>query len=200
VFTLFIAGNETTALTLSWAWCLLAQHPEVEQKLDQELTSVLSGRLLRVTDLPQLPYTQAIIKEVLRLYPPAWISFRQAKVDLQLGGYDIKQGEMIWLTPYIVQRDPCYFDQPAQFWPERFLPDETGQPLERRIPRFAYYPFGGGPRICLGNGFAMLEASLILATMAQRYRFQLAANQPVQMKARATLGFESQVPMQPVSR
>jgi cytochrome P450 len=107
---------------------------------------------------------------------------------------------MIWLTPYIVQRDPRYFDQPAQFWPERFLPDETGQPLERRIPRFAYYPFGGGPRICLGNGFAMLEASLILATMAQRYRFQLAANQPVQMKARATLGFESQVPMQPVSR
>jgi cytochrome P450 len=195
VTTLFIAGHDTTAWTLIWALILLSQHPEVRAKLQTELEASLEGRLPTVDDLPRLPYTDAIIKETLRLYPPVVGILREALIPVELEGLTMQPGEIVWLTPYIIQRDGRYFDRPEQFWPERFGPDGSGQPLERRIPRYAYYPFGGGPRICLGNGFAMLEARLLLATIAQHYRLSLPEDYQVKPKFGPVLGVEGPVPM-----
>jgi cytochrome P450 len=195
VMTLFIAGHETTALTLTWALILLAQHPEVEAQLQAELERALAGRSPTVDDLTRLPYTDSIIKETLRLYPPVWSILREALGDVEIGPLALRRGDVVWLTPYLIQRDPRYFDQPEQFRPDRFAPDGSGQPLERRIPRYAYYPFGGGPRICLGNGFAMLEARLLLATIAQQVRLRLPAGYQAKIKAGPTLGVEGPVPV-----
>lgn len=200
VLTLFIAGHETTALALTWAFVLLSQTPEVEAKLQGELDSVLAGRAPTVADLPHLPYTEAVVKETLRLYPPAPGILGEALTTVNLDGLTLEKGDIIWLIPYFNQRDSRYFDQPERFWPERFAPDESGRPLERRIPRFAYYPFGGGPRICIGNGFAMLEARLLLATLAQQVRFRLADGYQPRLKFGATLGPDGPVPVQLIKR
>jgi cytochrome P450 len=200
VLTLFIAGHETTALALTWAFVLLSQTPEVEAKLQGELDSVLAGRAPMVADRPHLPYTEAVIKETLRLYPPAPGILREALTTINLGTLTLEKGNIIWLSPYFNQRDSRYFDEPERFWPERFAPDESGRPLERRIPRFAYYPFGGGPRICIGNGFAMLEARLLLVTLAQQYQFRLADGYQPKMKFGATLGPDGPVPVQLIKR
>lgn len=200
VATLFIAGHETTALALSWAWVLLAQHPQVEARLHAEVDQVLGQRSPSLADLPNLVYTGMIIKEALRLYPPVWLMVRQATDDVELGGCRVRPGEMIMIAPYVVHRDPRIYDEPEAFRPERFAPDASGQPLEKRLPRFAYFPFGGGPRVCLGNGFAMLEATLVLATIAQTFKLVLLPGQRVEPAALLTLAFTNRVPMQIVAR
>ena len=184
IMTLFIAGHDTTANALSWTWYLLAQHPAVEQQLAAEPRSVLQSRPPGVADLPRLPYTEMVLKESMRLYPPAWGFGRRPIHDFELNGYRIPAGTNIFISQWITQRDPRWFPDPERFDPERWRVDpvRTG-----RIPRFAYFPFGGGPRVCVGAGFAMMEATLLLAAIAQRYRFSLVPGHPVEALPSATL-------------
>lgn len=174
VITIFLAGHETTAVTLAWAWALLAQNPEVEAKLWAELDSVLGGKAPTLADLPNLPYTEMVIKESMRLYPPAGGIPRMALTDVPLGDYIVPKGSNVFISTYAMHRDPRYFPQPERFLPERFSPE-----CEAAIPRYAYLPFGGGPRICIGNSFAMLEARLLLATIAQRFKLVLVKDHPI---------------------
>ena len=166
--TLFIAGHETTAITLSWTWYLLAQHPTVEARLEEELRSVLGGQPPDAADLARLPYLHAVISEVLRLYPPAYILARVAVAPFQIGEYDFPAGETLLLSQWVMHRDPRYYDDPDAFRPERWLDG-----LADRLPPGAYFPFGDGPRRCIGQGFALLESALVIATIAQRFRFRL---------------------------
>jgi cytochrome P450 len=169
--TLFMAGHETTANTLAWAWSLLATHPEVEAKLHAELDSVLGGRPPTFADLPRLPYTGLVITETLRIYPTVWMLGRETAEPVELGGYRLPTGLTVFMPQWTIHRDPRWFDEPEQFRPERWDP---GRGLQERIPRYAYFPFGGGPRICIGNSFALMESALLLATIAGRFRLRLA--------------------------
>jgi cytochrome P450 len=180
--TLFLAGHETTANALSWTWWLLAQNPSVEAKLHAELSTVLAGRAPSVDDLPKLTYTNNVITESMRLYPPAWGSARTAIEDHEIAGYPVPKGSGVSFAQWTVHRDPRWFDAPEEFRPERWEGD-----LLKRLPRFAYFPFGGGPRQCIGNSFALMETALILATIAQRFRFRLVAGHPVVPLASITL-------------
>jgi cytochrome P450 len=180
--TLFLAGHETTASTLSWTWWLLAQNPAVEARLHSELDAVLGDRAPAVEDLPNLPYTGHVISESLRLYPAAWGLARLAVEDHEIAGYPVKKGMGVAMAQWVVHRDPRWYDAPEQFRPERWQGD-----LARRLPRFAYFPFGGGPRQCIGNGFALMEAALILATIARKFRLRPVANHPVVPLASITL-------------
>ncbi len=174
VMTLFLAGHETTASALSWTWYLLATHPDVESKLMAELETVLAGRLPTAADVPRLVYTEQVVQETLRLYPPAYVFGRQPLEDCTIGGYAIAKGTSILIPPYVTQRDPRFFERPDEFDPDRW-----NGGLVKRLPKYTYYPFGGGPRICIGNSFAMLEAMLIVATVVPRFHFELAAEPPV---------------------
>jgi len=174
VITILLAGHETTALNLSWSWYLLAGHPEVERKLHAELDAVLGGRLPTASDIPKLQYTDKIIRETLRLYPPAWRIFRQTEEAFQVGDYTLPAGSNIVLSQWVTQRDPRWFPEP-----DRFIPERWNEEAAAKVPRFAYFPFGGGPRVCIGAGFAMMEATLLLATIAQRFRMHLAPNQRI---------------------
>jgi cytochrome P450 len=174
MMTLFLAGHETTANALTWTWYLLSKHAEVEARLLEELQRVLAGRPPTVADLPHLPYTEMVVREALRLYPPAPGFTREPIEDVRIGGYDVPKGSLVAVITYALHRDPRFFDDPEKFDPERFAPG-----WEERIPRYAYLPFGGGPRVCIGNAFAMTEARLILATVAQRYELSLEPNQEV---------------------
>jgi cytochrome P450 len=167
--TLFLAGHETTANTLAWAWFLLSGQPDVEAQLHSELEGVLGGRPPSVDDLPRLNRAENIIAETLRLYPPGWMLGREAIEPVELGGYLIARGTTVFMTASVIHRDPRWYDDPAAFQPERWADG-----LIQRIPRYAYFPFGGGPRICIGNQFALMEATLVLATIAQKYRLRLA--------------------------
>jgi cytochrome P450 len=167
--TLFLAGHETTANTLSWAWYLLSRHPEAEAKLHEELDRVLAGRRPTLADLPHLTYTENVVNEALRLYPPAWMLGREPTEPVELGGYRVAKGTTIFMTAYVIHRDPRWYDAPDTFRPERWAGG-----LLHRIPRYAYFPFGGGPRICIGNSFALMESALVLATIASKYRLRLA--------------------------
>lgn len=170
IMTLFLAGHETTANALTWTWFLLAQNPAVQQALTAELDSVLRGAPPTLADLPRLPYTEMVIKESMRLYPPAWGIGRRALQDFDLNGYRIPAGTNVFLLQWVTHRDARFFPDPGRFDPERWRDD----PVRRgRLPRFAYFPFGGGPRVCIGAGFAMMEATLLLATLAQRFQFSL---------------------------
>jgi cytochrome P450 len=180
--TLFLAGHETTANTLSWTWWLLAQNPAVEAKLHGELRAVLGGRTPSLDDLPKLVYTNHIITESMRLYPPAWGTARTAIEDHEIAGYSVPKGSGVSFAQWTVHRDPRWYDAPEEFRPERWEGD-----LLKRIPRFAYFPFGGGPRQCIGNSFALMEAALVLATIAQQYRFRLVEEHPVVPLASITL-------------
>ncbi len=187
LMTLFIAGHETTAVLLGWAWAMLAQQPEVEARLHAELDRELVDGVSVVEALPRLVYTQHIIKETLRLYPPAWFVLRQATQPLDLNGAPIQSGEIVFIMPYVLQRDPRWYDQPDAFRPERWEGN-----VEKQLPKGAYIPFGSGPRVCIGNGFALMEAQLILATMAQRYRVELCS--PARITQRVgTLAFAAPV-------
>ena len=176
VMTLFLAGHETTALTLSWAWYLLAQNPQVEKNFHAELDEVLGGRLPTVADLPRLQYTERIAKESMRLYPPAYGVGREAVEEIELGGYRIPAKSQLFMFQWAVQRDPRYFAEPNRFYPERWTEDFTNG-----LPKYAYFPFGGGPRACIGNYFAMMEVVLLLATIGQRFRFTLQPDHPVSL-------------------
>jgi cytochrome P450 len=180
--TLFLAGHETTANTLSWTWWLLAQNPAVEAKLHVELRSVLGGRTPSLDDLPKLVYTNHIITESMRLYPPVWGTARTAIEDHEIAGYSVPKGSGVSFAQWTVHRDARWYDAPEEFRPERWEGD-----LLKRIPRFAYFPFGGGPRQCIGNSFALMEAALVLATIAQQYRFRLVEGHPVVPLASITL-------------
>jgi cytochrome P450 len=173
VATLFAAGHETTTNALAWAWYLLAKHPETEAKLQAEIDSVLAGRAPTLADLKAMPYLDSVIKETLRLYPPAWIlNGRVPQKDLTIGGYTLKaKSGRIFIAPYVLHRDGRWFDAPDKFDPERWTRDGE---LEKRLPRYAYFPFGGGPRVCIGNNFAQMEMKLVLATVASQARLTLA--------------------------
>ncbi len=170
--TLFLAGHETTANTLSWCWYLLGQNPAVYAKLQQEADTVLAGRPPTVADVPNLPYALQVFKEALRLYPPADSISRTALRDVDLAGYPLRKNGIIVIPIYAMHRNPAYFPDPERFDPERFTPEN-----EKRLPRHVYMPFGAGPRICIGNHFALMEGQLILATLAQRVRFEVGAGQ-----------------------
>jgi cytochrome P450 len=172
--TFFGAGHETTAGTMTWVWLLLAQHPDVEAKLHAELARVLGGRTPTIDDLPNLPYTEQIIKEALRLYPAAWTVTRTSIAPLTLNGVTLPKQTEIMVNIYGMHRDPQLFPDPERFDPERFTPEN-----EKQIPKYAYLPFGAGPRVCIGNMFAMMEAKVILATMAQRVRLSLVDAPPL---------------------
>jgi cytochrome P450 len=180
--TLFLAGHETTASSLSWTWWLLARNPAMEAKLHAELDEVLGGRPPSLEDLPLLPYTGNVITESLRLYPPAWGLARVAVENHELAGYPVKKGMGVAMAQWVVHRDTRWFEAPEEFRPERWEGD-----FIKRIPRFAYFPFGGGPRQCIGNSFALMETTLILATVAQKYRLRLVPDHPVVPLASITL-------------
>lgn len=181
VMTIFLAGHETTAVALTWTFYLLSQHPEVARRLQEELVSVLAGRVPTVADLPLLPYTRAVVDETMRLYPPAWIVTRMPLADEVIGGYRVARGANVFMSPYITHRHPDFWNEPERFDPERFL----GEGPERH--RYAYFPFGGGPHLCIGNNFALLEAQLVLATIAQRFQLALVPGHPVAMEPLVTL-------------
>ena len=180
--TLLIAGHETTANALTWTWYLLSQNPEVEARMHAEIDSALGGKLPDFDDAANLPYTGGVFAESLRLYPPAWAIGRRAREDYSIGGYAIPAKSILLMSPWVVHRDPRWYEEPEAFRPERWQDD-----LLKRLPRFAYFPFGGGARQCIGNTFALMEAALVLATIAQKFRLRLVAGHPVVPLASITL-------------
>lgn len=183
LITLFVAGHETTSNALTWTWYLLSQHPQVAARLYEEVDQVLGARLPTLADLSRLPYTLMVIKEAMRLYPPAWsLNGRQAREATTIGGYPIPAGGIVFISPYVMHRQPRYFPEPERFDPLRFTAER-----EKALPRYAYMPFGGGPRICIGNSFAMMEAHLIVATIAQQFALELAPDQEVVPNPQVTL-------------
>jgi cytochrome P450 len=166
--TIFLAGHETTANTLSWTLYLLSKNPEAEKKLHQELDQVIGSRAPSPDDFMKLTYTQNVIWESLRLFPPAYVIGREAIEDVAVGDYLLKKGEMILMSQYVMHRNPLYFEQPHSFIPERF-----NNHYMKTLPPYAFFPFGGGPRVCIGNHFALMEAVLVLACIAKRYRVKL---------------------------
>ncbi|CAN5588778.1 cytochrome P450 [soil metagenome] len=188
--TIFLAGHETTAIALTWTWYLLSRHPQVEARLHAELDEVLEGRLPTAEDLPHLPYTRMVLAESMRLYPPAWIIGRQPLEDFEIGGYHIPAGGIVMMSQWVIQRDARFFPDPHDFRPERWHPEaEAGR------HRFAYFPFGAGPRKCIGEGFAWMEGILVLATLAQRWRMRLVSDHPVQARPLITLRPKNRVRM-----
>jgi cytochrome P450 len=180
--TIFLAGHETTAQMLAWTWYLLGENPTAEARLHDELRGVLGGRPPEVADLRQMPYLQAVLSEVLRLYPPAYILARTSIEPCEIGGYEIPADSTILMSQWVVHRDPRYFEDPEAFRPERWLDG-----LADRLPASAYFPFGHGPRRCIGQGFAQLEAAIVVGTIAQKFRFKLAPGHPVVPEPLVTL-------------
>jgi cytochrome P450 len=180
--TLLIAGHETTANALIWSWYLLSQNPEAEAKLHAELAEVLGGRLPQFEDVPQLPYTTGVFAESLRLYPPAWAIGRKAKEEYTIGNYRIPADSILLVSPWVSHRDARWFVEPEKFDPDRWRPE-----IAETLPKFAYFPFGGGARVCIGERFAWTEGVLVLATLAQRWKMRLAPGQKVETKAVITL-------------
>lgn len=176
VMTLFLAGHETTALALTWSWYLLATHPEAEAKFHAEIDAVLQGRMPTVNDLSKLVYTEMIAKESMRLYPPAYAVGREALEETEIGGFRVPKGSQVFGFQWVTQRDPRFFSNPDAFEPERWTPQRAEQ-----LPKYAYFPFGGGPRQCIGNYFAMMEIVLLLATIGQRFRFSLEPGHQVEV-------------------
>lgn len=169
VMTLFLAGHETTALALSWSFALLAQHPEVEARLVEEIRTVLGEKAPEVADIPRLPYAERVLKESMRVYPPAWILARQALRDVDVAGYRIPAKAFVSMSQWVTHHDARWFQEP-----ERFLPERWTEEFERQLPKHVYFPFGAGPRGCIGKALAMMEATLFLTTMLQRFKFTLA--------------------------
>ena len=174
VMTFLLAGHETTALALSWSWHLLAQNPEAEAKLHEELDRVLAGRTPEFSDLRNLTYAERVVKESMRLYPPAWSLARTVVKDFDIAGYSIPAGANVVMSTWVMHHDARYFPDPYKFDPDRWLSEQS-----QKLPRFAYFPFGGGPRQCIGNSFAMMEATLLLAAIAQKFRFRAVEGHPV---------------------
>jgi cytochrome P450 len=180
--TLFLAGHETTANALTWTWYLLSQNPEVEAKFHEEIDSLLGDRLPTFADVPNLRYTEKLFAESMRLYPPAWTIGRQVLNDYQLGDYLAPQGSILLMSPYVMHHTARYYPEPFHFDPERW----TEEAREAR-PKFSYFPFGGGPRVCIGEQFAWMEGILLLAAIGQHWRMRLAKGQIVQPQPMVTL-------------
>ena len=192
IMTLFLAGHETTANVLSWTWFLLGQNPEVEEKLIEELGRVLGGRVPTPADLPQLVYTDTVLRESMRLYPPVWVIGRRALAPFRLGEYELPADTNVLISQLIIHKDARYFPEPERFNPDRW---SASDPRGVALPRFAYFPFGGGPRVCIGAGFGMMEAVLLLATIAQQFRIQIVPGQTVKMQPTVTLRPRNGIPV-----
>jgi cytochrome P450 len=182
VLTLFLAGFETVANALSWTWLLLGQNPDAERRLHAEIDAVVGGRLPTLEDMARLEYTGMVLSESMRLYPPAWAMGREVLEDVSIGPYRLRKGTMVFFSQYIVQRDPKWFPEPERFVPERFTPAANAG-----RPRFAYFPFGGGGRQCIGESFAWMEATLALVTLVQRWRVELVQDQKIELQPKITL-------------
>jgi cytochrome P450 len=182
MMTMLLAGHDTTALALTYTWYLLSQYPEAEARLHAELDAVVDSPVPTAADVREMEYADRVLSEAMRLYPPVYTVFRQPKVDVRLGGYRIPEGASVMLSQWIVHRSPDYWENPAVFDPDRFAP-------ERRAdrPRFAYFPFGGGPRHCIGKQLSMLEAKLILGTVATRYSLSYAREEPFDLRGSLTM-------------
>ncbi len=180
--TLFLAGHDTTTNALTWTWYLLSQHPEVERKLHAELDAALAGRRPSFDDFARLSYTEMVFAETMRLYPPAWRIGRHVVNDYEIGGYVIPSGALVLLSQYVTHRDPRYFPDPARFDPERW----TAEKREAR-PQFAYFPFGGGARRCIGENFAWTEGVLLIAALGKDWRFKFAQGEKIETQPRITL-------------
>jgi cytochrome P450 len=177
VTMMFVAGHESTALALAWTWYLLSMHPTEAQRLHAEVDEVLGGRLPGFEDIPKLRFTTRVIEEALRLYPPFWAVLRSPREGGEIGGYQIPKGALVFISPYVTHRHPAFWDDPEGFDPDRFLPERS----EGRH-RYAYLPFGAGPRKCIGEAFAMMEMQLVVAAVAQRYRLDLVPGHPIVMQ------------------
>jgi len=182
IMTLMLAGHETTAVTLAWACLLLAQHPEVGDRVRREVASVLAGRAPALADLSRLELTRRVIDETLRLYPPVAVISRETYAADEIDGYAIPAKSGVMLSPYVTHRHPAFWPDPERFDPGRFTPEQVAA-----RPRFAYFPFSGGPRLCIGNEFALMEAQILLAMIMQRYRVEVAPGHTVQHEIRVTL-------------
>ncbi|HLF83978.1 MAG TPA: cytochrome P450 [Blastocatellia bacterium] len=180
--TLFVAGHETTANALTWTWYLLSQHPDVEAKLHEEIDNVLAGALPTAADVARLPYTEMVFAESMRMYPPAWTLGRRVLADYQVGQYVVPARSIVLMSPWVMHHDPRFFPDPFKFDPERW----TAEARESR-PKFSYFPFGGGPRVCIGEQFAWMEGALLIAAIAQQWKMRLAPGQRVEPKAMITL-------------
>lgn len=180
--TLFIAGHETTANALIWTWYLLSQNPEAEQKFHAEIDAVLGARLPGFDDLPRLKYVEMVFSESMRLYPPAWGVGRRNLNEYQIGDYTIPARSVLLMSPYVVHRDPRWYPEPLKFDPERWLPDAAAT-----RPKFSFFPFGGGARVCIGERFAWMEGVLLLATLGQKWKLRLEPGHPVETRALITL-------------
>jgi cytochrome P450 len=182
VTTFLLAGHETTAVALAWTWYLLARHPEIAEQARAETIAVLGDRAPTLADLPRLPLARMVVEEAMRLYPPVWGVGRQSIAADRIGGYDIPAGAIVNLSPWVTHRHPAFWDDPERFDPERFRPG-----AERTRPRFSYFPFSGGPRLCIGEAFALMEAQLVVAMMLQRHRLTLVDPRPVELETTLTL-------------
>lgn len=180
--TILLAGHETTANALTWTWYLLSQHPDIEAKLHAELDAVLASRLPTLADVGRLSYTEMVLAEAMRLYPPAWALGRMTINDYEVGGYLVPAGSLVLMSQYVMHRDARFFPEPQCFDPERWTPS-----AREAKPQFSYFPFGGGPRRCIGEGFAWMEGTLLLATLAQRWRLRLVPGHPVALQPVITL-------------
>ena len=174
VIALFAAGHETTANTITWTLLLLAQNPDIKQKLQTEIDTVIGNRRATMDDLRQLSYTEMVVKESMRIYPTAWAMTRQAIEPVEIGGHQLPKNALVMVSPWTIHRDERWWDHPEEFRPERFSPEN-----EDTIVKYSYIPFGGGPRICIGNAFAMMEAKLVLATILQHTNLELNVDTPV---------------------
>jgi len=182
LMTIFLAGHETTANALTWTWYLLSQNPEAEARLHEEIDRVLAGRLPDFDDVGKLKYTEMVLAESMRLYPPAWALGRLAMQEFEIGGYVVPRKSLVLMSQYVMHRDARYFPEPLKFNPERWTPEAR----ESR-PQFSYFPFGGGPRRCIGEGFAWMEGILLIATIARHWQMRLVPNHPVVLKPVITL-------------
>lgn len=180
--TIFLAGHETTANALAWTWYLLAQHPDVERRLHHEIDSVLGDRTATAEDAMRLPYTRMVLSESMRLYPPAWAIGRRALEDFTIGGYIVTKGTVVLVSQYLIHRDERFYADPERFDPDRWLPDR-----QKGRPKYAYFPFGGGTRVCIGEAFAWMEGILVLATLARDWHLESLETAPVGMQPAITL-------------
>jgi len=180
--TIFLAGHETTANALTWTWYLLSQNQLAAAQLHQELDQLLGERLPELADVPNLRYTEMVLAESMRLYPPAWAIGRMSLVDCEIGGYAVPRGALVLMSQYVMHHDERYYPEPQSFKPERWTEKErSGR------PQFSYFPFGGGPRRCIGESFAWMEGILLLATLAQQWQMRLAPHQVVALRPVITL-------------
>ena len=190
MMTMLLAGHDTTALTLTYTWYLLSEHPEVERRLHEEIDAVVDDGRPTMADVQELEYTEWVIKEAMRLYPPVYTIFRQPKAPVDIDGYTVPDSASIMLPQWAVHRSEKYWDDPETFDPERWRPERA-----RERPRFAYFPFGGGPRHCIGKHLAMLEARSIVATTASRYRLHFEGDSPLELLPTLTVHPRDGMPM-----